>query len=60
MINVVSDNATVVDPEGSQLATIEDAGREAVQDSRALISQAVLSGKDISARKICDEQGTLL
>ncbi|OWO94879.1 hypothetical protein B5E41_10725 [Rhizobium esperanzae] len=60
--NVASGTGTVVDPEGSQLATIEDAGREAVQDERALMSQAVLSGKDTSARKIhiYDEQGTLL
>lgn len=52
----------VADPEGSELATIEDARREAVQDARALMSQAVLSGKDISARKIhiCDEQGIVL
>ncbi|ANK88689.1 hypothetical protein AMK01_PD00068 (plasmid) [Rhizobium sp. N6212] len=60
--NVVSDTGMIVDPEGSELATVEDARREAVQDARALMSQAVLSGKDISARKIyiCDEQGTLL
>ncbi|ABC93958.1 hypothetical conserved protein (plasmid) [Rhizobium etli CFN 42] len=60
--NVVSNTGTVVDPEGSRLATIEDARREAVQDARTLLSQAVLSGKDISARKIhiCDEQATLL
>ncbi|WP_311044661.1 DUF6894 family protein [Rhizobium sp. NLR10b] len=60
--NVVSDTGTVVDPDGSELATIEDARREAVQDARALMSQAILSRKDISARKIyiCDEQGSLL
>ncbi|WP_246720424.1 DUF6894 family protein [Rhizobium lentis] len=60
--NVVSDAAVVVDLEGSDLPTLEDARREAVQDARALMSQAVLAGKDISARRIhiCDEQGALL
>lgn len=60
--NVVSGAGMVIDPEGSVLATIDDARREAVQDARALMSQAVLSGNDISARKIhiCDEQGALL
>ncbi|OWV89818.1 hypothetical protein ATY78_18150 [Rhizobium sp. R635] len=60
--NVVSNAGMVIDLEGSDLATIEDARREAVQDARALMSQAVLSGRDISARKIhiCDERGTVL
>ncbi|MBB2677378.1 DUF6894 family protein [Rhizobium phaseoli] len=60
--NIVSNAATVVDPDGTELATIEDARGEAVKDARALMSQAVLSGKDISGRKIhiCDEQGALL
>ncbi|MFS8148872.1 DUF6894 family protein [Rhizobium sp. BR 249] len=60
--NVVSNAGMVIDLEGSDLATIEDARREAVQDARALMSQAVLSGRDISARKIhiCDERGAVL
>ncbi|WP_432416985.1 hypothetical protein [Rhizobium leguminosarum] len=32
------------------MATLDDARHEAVRDARALMSQAVLSGKDISAR----------
>ncbi|MBB3523693.1 MULTISPECIES: DUF6894 family protein [Rhizobium] len=60
--NVVSDAPVVVDLEGSELATLADARREAVQDARALMSQAVLAGKDISARRIhiCDELGGVL
>ncbi|PDT14216.1 hypothetical protein CO670_24225 [Rhizobium sp. J15] len=60
--NVVSEAGTVSDLEGSELATIEDARQEAVQDARALMSQAVLAGMDISARKIhiCNEDGTLI
>lgn len=60
--NVVSEAGTVVDPEGSDLATLEHARREAVQDARALMSEAVLAGKDISGRKIqiCDEDGNVL
>jgi hypothetical protein len=60
--HVVSDTVAVVDLEGSELATLDDARREAVQDARALMSQAVLAGKDISARRIhiCDEQGGIL
>ncbi|OWV91915.1 hypothetical protein ATY75_01700 [Rhizobium sp. N122] len=60
--NVVSDTAVVVDLEGSELATLADARREAVQDARALMSEAVLAGKDISARRIhiCDELGGVL
>ena len=52
----------VPDLEGSELATIEDARQEAVQDARALMSEAILAGRDISARKIhiCDEEGTLI
>ncbi|MBX4867261.1 MULTISPECIES: DUF6894 family protein [Rhizobium] len=60
--NVVSEAGTVVDLEGSELATLTHARREAVQDARALMSQAVLRGKDISSRKIhvCDEEGNVL
>ncbi|EJZ18681.1 hypothetical protein NE852_28325 (plasmid) [Rhizobium sp. Pop5] len=60
--NVVSGADTVVDPEGSELATLEDARREAVQDARALMSQAILAGRDISGREmhICDEDGNVL
>lgn len=60
--SVVSGADTVVDPEGSELATLEDARLEAVQDARALMSQAVLAGRDISGRKmhICDEEGNVL
>ena len=60
--NVVSDTAVVVDSEGSELATLDDAKREAVLDARALMSQAVLAGRDISARRIhiCDEEGGVL
>ena len=60
--NLVSAAGTIADFEGTELATLEDARREAIRDARALMSQAVLSGKDISARRvhICDEQGGIL
>ncbi|MBB4481369.1 DUF6894 family protein [Rhizobium etli] len=60
--NVISGAATVADLEGTELVSLEDARLEAVQDARALMSQAVLSGRDISGRKIhiCDEEGAVL
>lgn len=60
--NVVSQAGTVADLEGSELATLEHARQEAVQDARALMSQAVLGGLDISAKEmhVCDEGGKVL
>ncbi|NDK48843.1 hypothetical protein GYH37_05600 [Rhizobium laguerreae] len=60
--NIVSGTGTIADFEGTELATLEDAKHEAVRDARALMSQAVLSGKDISAREIqvCNEEGAVL
>lgn len=60
--NIVSASGTIADVEGTELATLEDAKREAIRDARALMSQAVLSGKDISARevRVCGDDGGVL
>jgi hypothetical protein len=53
---------TVTDIEGSELASLDEARVEAIQDARAIMSEAILAGHDVSERRveICDEAGTLL
>jgi hypothetical protein len=53
---------TVHDHEGTELSSFEDARREAIEDARALMSAAMLEGRDISARSIevCNEDGEVL
>jgi hypothetical protein len=53
---------TVTDIEGSELATLDDARVEAIEDARAIMSDAVRAGYDVTARcvEIRDEGGELL
>ncbi|PZU79101.1 MAG: hypothetical protein DI546_01625 [Rhizobium sp.] len=57
--NVVAAASRILDEEGRELADLDAARAEAIQDARALMSEAILSGKDISDRsvEICDEAG---
>jgi hypothetical protein len=52
----------VVDPEGAELRSLAEARIEALEDARALMSQAILQGHDISGRRveICNEAGQVL
>ncbi|QCJ00163.1 DUF6894 family protein [Agrobacterium larrymoorei] len=56
--NVLTRDGRVEDPEGSDLPGLEEAYNSAIEDARALMSEAVLEGKDISSRniEICDEK----
>ncbi|TCU07024.1 DUF6894 family protein [Rhizobium sullae] len=60
--NLVTGSGVVVDPEGTELATLDEARSEAIFDARTLMSEAVLRGRDISDQQIhiCDDAGTLL
>jgi len=60
--NVVKASETVHDFEGTELSCLEDARSEAIEDARALMSVAVLEGRDISSHRIeiCDEAGNVL
>ncbi|MBY3044221.1 DUF6894 family protein [Rhizobium leguminosarum] len=53
---------TVTDIEGSELDSLEAAREEAIKDARAIMSDAILAGHDVSERRveIRDEEGTLL
>jgi hypothetical protein len=53
---------TVTDIEGSELASLDDARVEAIEDARAIMSDAVRAGYDVTARcvEIRDEGGELL
>jgi hypothetical protein len=50
------------DFEGSDLADLEQARLEALDDARALMSDAIRLGQDISSRRveICNEAGDIL
>ncbi|MFN7024645.1 MAG: DUF6894 family protein [Pseudorhizobium sp.] len=60
--NLPSAAGTVHDYEGTELSTLEDARREAIEDARVLMSTAMLEGRDISARsiEICNRDGEVL
>jgi hypothetical protein len=60
--NVIAGSVTITDYEGTDLPSIEVAKEEAVKDARALMSDAVLEGRDISRRTIhiCNEQGDVV
>jgi len=53
---------TVTDIEGSELASIDEARLEAMKDARAIMSDAVRAGYDVTGRRveIRDEAGELL
>ena len=60
--HIVTSSMTIPDPEGTELASLEAARVEAIQDARALMSAAILKGLDISSRRIeiHDENGLVL
>jgi hypothetical protein len=60
--NIVTRNSVREDFEGSELSSLEQARSEAIEDARALMSDAILLGQDISSRRleICDEEGDVL
>ena len=53
---------TITDMEGSELASLNEARSEAIEDARAIMSDAVRVGYDVTARRveIRDEAGELL
>jgi hypothetical protein len=53
---------TITDIEGSELASLNEARSEAIEDARAIMSDAVRAGYDVTARRveIRDEAGELL
>ena len=57
--HVLTSEGRVIDPEGSELKDMDAAYISAIEDARALMSEAILEGKDISSRRIeiCDEIG---
>jgi hypothetical protein len=61
-LNVVARGAVILDDEGTDLHSLEEAHSEALLDARALMSDAVKSGIDISRRaiQICDSDGRIL
>ena len=50
--NVVTPTETIDDPEGAELPCLEQARGEAIKDARQLMASAMLSGQDISTRRI--------
>jgi hypothetical protein len=50
------------DFEGSDLPDLEQARLEAIKDARAMMSDAILAGRDISSRhmEVCNELGEIL
>ena len=57
--HVASAPETIRDEEGSDLPDLDTARAEAIEDARSLMSDAILSGRDISQRQIqiCNEKG---
>ncbi|MCE6076808.1 DUF6894 family protein [Agrobacterium vitis] len=55
--NIVTAAGTISDLEGAELSSLEEAREEAFWDARALMSVAILDGRDISSRsiEICNE-----
>ena len=60
--NVISAFDVTRDLEGTDLPDIQAARTEAIKDARGLMSNAVLEGRDISARRIeiCNAAGDVL
>ena len=50
------------DFEGSDLQDLEQARLEAIKDARAMMSDAILDGRDISSRhmEVCNDLGEIL
>ncbi|MBY3266868.1 hypothetical protein HFO15_35515 [Rhizobium laguerreae] len=60
--NIIAGDGFRQDFEGTELPSLEDAKAEAIEDARALMSDAILLGQDISSRRleICNEAGDVL
>jgi hypothetical protein len=60
--DTVTSGTIVSDDEGTELPGLEEATAEAIQDARALMSAAIMSGLDISKRsiQIRDEAGEIV
>ncbi|WP_261322830.1 DUF6894 family protein [Rhizobium leguminosarum] len=60
--NIIAGDGFRQDLEGTELPSLEDAKAEAIEDARALMSDAILLGQDISSRRleICNEAGDVL
>jgi hypothetical protein len=50
--HIVTAASILRDEEGSMLADLAEARAEAIKDARALMSAAILNGRDISSRRI--------
>jgi hypothetical protein len=61
-LNIATRTTIIEDDEGSELADLAEAHREALKDARGLMSAAILQGRDISHRRmeICSAEGTIL
>jgi hypothetical protein len=61
-LNIATRTKIIEDSEGSDLADLDDARREAIMDARGLMSAAILQGRDISHRhiEICNEDRDIL
>jgi len=61
-LNISTRTTVILDEEGAELADLSSARREAIMDARALMSAAIMQGRDISHRyiDICDADGDLL
>lgn len=60
--NVIKCSTTISDREGTELPDLESAEAEAKLDALEIMSDAVLKGRDVSARsiEICNEEGKVL
>jgi hypothetical protein len=60
--DTVTSGTIVSDDEGTELPGVKEATAEAIQDARALMSAAIMSGLDISKRsiQIRDEAGEIV
>jgi hypothetical protein len=60
--NIIAGDGIREDFEGTELPSLEHARIEAIEDARALMSNAILLGEDISSRglEICNESGDVL
>ena len=60
--HILTRTTIIRDEEGTVLADVSAAQREAIRDARGMMSTAIHDGRDISHRyiEICDALGTLL
>lgn len=61
-LNIIAGDGIRQDLEGTELPSLEHARIEALEEARALMSDAILLGEDISSRslEICSENGEVL